>query len=199
MTGLSAAAAAAACRDGWDTLLLYTLLLLRDVCQRLKLHKEALLHSLELSCLMADSLAQQSGSTGSTVGPAASAQPPGQHALVDQQQASALAAAALAGMLKGPTDKRSSIMKAGSGSSSPNSSPRLADGQTATAAALGSAGQQQAGGSPVVAGRPGGSAGSSSMLWSYVVQQLDIAAALQRLSAREDGTRANAFTDLLLQ
>ncbi|KAF6251338.1 Foie gras liver health family 1-domain-containing protein [Scenedesmus sp. NREL 46B-D3] len=116
--------------DGWDTLLLYSLLLLRDVCQRLKLHREALLHSLELCCLAicaATPSSSSSSSSSSTPRTAAAAAAAG--GLADPKQALAMAAAALAGMLKGPVDKRSGIMKAGGASSSPSGSPGIIDGQ----------------------------------------------------------------------
>eukprot|EP00878_Enallax_costatus_P027899 GHUV01030087.1.p1 GENE.GHUV01030087.1~~GHUV01030087.1.p1 ORF type:complete len:989 (+),score=366.66 GHUV01030087.1:1269-4235(+) len=92
-------------RDGWDALLLQSLLLLRDVCQRLKLHQEALLHSLELACV-ADSLPSSANSNSQ---PAATL-----HELADHEQAIGLAAAALASMLTGPGDKKGSIMKTSS-------------------------------------------------------------------------------------
>lgn len=74
-------------RDGWRKLLLASLLQLRDCCQRLKLHREALLHSLEASCLP--------------------------HGLGAQQGAAA-AAAAIASIAAGAGDRKSSILKPGS-------------------------------------------------------------------------------------
>eukprot|EP00879_Flechtneria_rotunda_P002505 GHRR01002703.1.p1 GENE.GHRR01002703.1~~GHRR01002703.1.p1 ORF type:complete len:1063 (+),score=495.97 GHRR01002703.1:1057-4245(+) len=99
-------------RDGWDLLLLHCLLQLRDVCQRLKLHKEALLHSLEVACLT-HSLTNSSkgGSSSSDGSQTASA------GLVNAQQAAALASAAITGLCTGAGDKRSSIMKTSSSSS----------------------------------------------------------------------------------
>jgi hypothetical protein len=107
-------------------------------------------------------------------------------------------------MLKGPVDKRSSIMKASGAGSSPSGSPRLLEGQQA--------GQQQqlvgSSSSPVeAAGSPssplsGGavsSSNSSSTAWNYVVQHLDIAAALQQVPPKEDAAQTSSVTDLLLR
>jgi hypothetical protein len=188
-------------RDGWDMLLLCSLLLLHDVCQRLKLHREALLHSLELACLTASLAAPNSSSSRKSGTPAGD--------LSDPKQAVTMAAAALAAMLKGPVDKRSSIMKAGGAGSSPSGSPRLLEGQQAGQQ------QQQLGGnssSPVAAaGSPSsplggggggggvGSSSSSSTAWNYVVQHLDVAAALQQMPPKEEATQASVVTDLLLR
>lgn len=91
--------------------MLQPLLLLRDICQRLKLHQEGLLHTLELACV-ADSLAASTNSSDHTATTV--------HELADHQQAVGLAAAALASMLVGAGDKKGSIMKTSS-----NMSPRI--------------------------------------------------------------------------
>lgn len=120
---------------------------------------------------------------------------------MDHKQAVEMAAAALAAVLKGPLDKRSSIMKAAGSSSSPSSSPRLLDGQPPGQQQQ----QQQLGGSssPVAAAgspsSPLGSSSSSSTAWNYVVQQLDLPAALQQVPAKEQAAQASAVTDLLLR
>ncbi|WIA11906.1 hypothetical protein OEZ85_011990 [Tetradesmus obliquus] len=92
-------------------------------------------------------------------------------------------------------------MKAAGSSSSPSSSPRLLDGQPPGQQQQ----QQQLGGSssPVAAAgspsSPLGSSSSSSTAWNYVVQQLDLPAALQQVPAKEQAAQASAVTDLLLR
>lgn len=146
------------CRDSWDALLLHSLLLLRDVCQRLKLHKESLLHSLEIASL-ADSL------RGTAAASSASEAAGG---LLDHDQAQGLASAALLGLLAGPQDAKSSLKK-----------PSVLLQQQQPGGLLGEQQQQQevvtAQGSPVSSPRSG--TGSD---WEYVVQQVDLAAALQQ-------------------
>jgi hypothetical protein len=181
------------CRDGWDALLLHSLLLLRDVCQRLKLHKESLLHSLEVASL-ADSLS----------GDAAAAADAGAAAgLLDREQAQGLAAAALLGLLAGPQDNKSNLKK-----------PAVQQQQQQQADTQQADGQQQQGrqaGEEVhvqgVVQRQGsvssgsGSPRSSSSSWEYVVQQLDLAAALQAQppGQGEAGGAAGNVVNVLLQ
>jgi hypothetical protein len=45
----------------------------------------------------------------------------------------------------------------------------------------------------------GVSSSSSSTAWNYVVQHLDVAAALQQMPSKEEATQANVVTDLLLR
>ncbi len=79
-----------------------SLLPLRDCCQRLKLPREALLHTLELACL------------------------PHKQA---PQEVSSAAAAALAGMLSGAGDQLASILKGGGGAPQAPAAQAGADGQ----------------------------------------------------------------------
>lgn len=159
------------CRDGWDALLLHSLLLLRDVCQRLKLHQEALLHSLEVACL-ADSLAISNDSQAAPT-----------YELANHQQAEACAEAALAGLLTGAADKKSSIMKAGTNNSQAVAGP---DGVLHQ--------QQQAVGVSAIPARSSSSPVSS--VWCYTVQQLDLSTVAQQLP---DGPRAANVADILQQ
>ena len=96
-------------RDGWDLLLLQVLLLLRDCCARLKLQKDALICSLELSAVLHALCKQQEQQQ--LAGPHQKQQ----QQLLDPQQALALATAAANSILAGGGDKKSGIMKAAAG------------------------------------------------------------------------------------
>lgn len=181
------------CRDGWDALLLHSLLLLRDVCQRLKLHKESLLHSLEVASL-ATSL------RGSAAGAAAdSAAATGQTGMFDQEQAAGLASAALLGLLAGPQDNKSSLKKhppvtqqqSGDGADQGEQHRQVAAQQQQ---------QEQEGLGRVSVGSQSSPRSGSSSSWEYVVQQVDLAAALQQAPAarQEDGvSRASQVAEVL--
>lgn len=161
------------CRDGWDTLLLNSLLLLRDVCQRLKLQKEFLLHSLEVASL-ADSL------QGTTATPDTQAAASG---LFDHEQAQGLASAALLGLLAGPQDSKSSLKKAAQQQAPAQQQEQQQDDH----------GQSQA---VVDSSQHSGSSGSG---WEYEVQQLDLAAAAQQLpTSQGDASRTSGIAEVLL-
>jgi hypothetical protein len=166
------------CRDGWEALLLHSLLLLRDVCQRLKLHKESLLHSLEVA-----SLAANLGTDTAADAAAASG-------LFDREQAQGLASASLLGLLAGPQDNKSNLKKPPvqqQAGSIQGEQPQQQQQQ-----------QQQQHEDGLA--RTSVSPRTSSSSWEYVVQQVDLAAALQQAPARqEDGTsRANQVAEVLL-
>jgi hypothetical protein len=161
------------CRDSWDALLLHSLLLLRAVCQRLKLYKESLLHSLEIASL-ADSLQGTAAASSASAG-----------GLLDHDQAQGLASAALLGLLAGPQDAKSSLKKPSvllqqqpgglQGEQQPQQPQQQQQQQQQVVAAQGS---------PVSSPRSG--TGSD---WEYVVQQVDLSAALQQQGAlkQEEG------------
>lgn len=176
-------------RDGWDALLLHSLLLLRDVCQRLKLHKESLLHSLEIASL-ADSLR---GSTAADAGAAAG--------MFDHDQAQGLAAAALVGLLAGPQDNKSSLKKPPAQAAQQPQPQQPAGGLESEQPQQQQPQQQQ--GVPGQAASPVSSPRSgASSEWEYVVQQVDLAAALQQAPPQqEDGStapRASQVAEVLL-
>jgi hypothetical protein len=163
------------CRDGWEALLLHSLLLLRDVCQRLKLHKESLLHSLEVASLAASLGANTAADAAAASG------------LFDHEQAQGLASASLLGLLAGPQDNKSSLKK-----SVVQQQPGSIQGEQPQ--------QQQQHEDGLARTSAGASPRTSSSSWEYVVQQVDLAAALQQAPARqEDGTpRANQGAEVLL-
>jgi len=169
------------CRDGWDTLLLNSLLLLRDVCQRLKLQKEFLLHSLEVASL-ADSL--QRTTTPDTQAAASG--------LFDHEQAQGLASAALLGLLAGPQDSKSSLKKAAQQQAPAQQQEQLSPPQQQQQQ-QDDHGQSQA---VVDSSQHNGSSGSS---WEYEVQQLDLGAGLQQLpTSQGDASRTSGIAEVLL-
>lgn len=173
------------CRDGWDALLLHSLLLLRDVCQRLKLHKESLLHSLEVASLAAC----LRGSAGAADSAAATG-------LFDQEQAAGLASAALMGLLAGPQDNKSSLKKHAAATQQPGDADQ---GEQHEQVAAQQQQQEQEGLGCVSVGSQS-SPRSCSSSWEYVVQQVDLAAALQQApAARQEGgvSRASQVADVL--
>lgn len=179
------------CRDGWDALLLHSLLLLRDVCQRLKLHKESLLHSLEVASL-ADSLSGDAAAAAADAGAAAG--------LLDQEQAQGLAAAALLGLLAGPQDNKSNLKKpAVQQQQQQQGDTQQSDGQQQQQRQAGEEGHVQRQGS--VSSSGGSPRSSSGGSWEYVVQQLDLSAALQALplGQGEAGGAAGNVVNVLLQ
>jgi hypothetical protein len=172
-------------RDGWDVLLLHGLLLLRDVCQRLKLHKESLLHSLEIASLATSLAAAGTGSSGAVA-----------TGLFDEQQAQALASAAVMGLLGGPTDHKSSLKKTsivqqspGAAAAAPEQQPQQQPDTSVPPAPAADTAAAGADGS-----------GSSSSRWDYAVQHLDLAAAVQQLPPGRDDAAAlsNSIAEVLL-
>lgn len=168
------------CRDGWDALLLHSLLLLRDVCQRLKLHKESLLNSLEVASLAASLRGNAAADAAAATG------------MFDSEQAQGLASASLLGLLAGPQDNKSSLKK----------SPRQQQQQPDAVHGEQHQQQQQVQqqeeglGRVSVSGSPRSGIGS----WEYVVQQVDLAAALQQLPMKqEDGTLRTSQVAEVLQ
>jgi hypothetical protein len=193
------------CRDGWDALLLHCLLLLQQVTQRLKLHKESLLHSLEIACLAhslaANKVPNKSSSSNSLH--ASTAQVDNTHLgrqwLADSQQPAALAAAAVKSILAGATDQKVGIIKA---LTPPPQQQGAADGAPVTGSDPPSAGSPAA-----AAAAPAAAASQSTGAadgFKYVVQQLDLAAALQQQQQQQQPGQdppgvPGLAVDLLLQ
>jgi hypothetical protein len=175
-------------REGWDALLLRALLPLRDVCQRLKLQREAMLHSLELATVVAHTLASAD---------AAAAAPGGDDAggaggcVLDAAQAAALAEASLAGLLAGGGDRRSGIMKQqqqpselhtqpAGGEPSPGLQQQQQQHEVPGAAASVASAQPNP---TQQAPAPLTQQANQSGAWAYTVQHLDLVTALQAAAA----------------
>ena len=152
------------------------------MCQRLKLHKEALLHSLEVASLAASLRGSGAADTQAAA--------PG---LFDADQARGLASAALLGLLSGPQDHKSSLKKLPAQlqpqqQQQQQQQPEGQQLQGHQAEPQAQAQQRPEDGQVPAAGSP-----SSSSSWEYEVQQLDLAAVLQRASgSKEDASTSRA-------
>jgi hypothetical protein len=122
--------------------------------------------------------------------------------MFDQEQAHALASAAVIGLLSGPTDNKSSLKKQPAPQQQQGAAPDDQQHQQLAAGSPGGAADgvmRLSSSSSISSSINSGSSGSGTR-WDYTVQHLDLAAAVQQLPpGRDEGAAlASSIAEVLL-